>query len=169
VLAEKAFNISDVRFQARKSSIKRVVDSAVESTGLHFDRMKIYADIFQTTKYSAIEEFVKESDKLFLEFPPIKQIDMVEEFVPVISSNTVLVYGETLYKVIKKDFGGIECNFSDQIGFSKPDKNMFRFTKGAPKFHVGDNPITDGAAEKFGIQFIPIENYHQFKQYFKYL
>ena len=50
-----------------------------------------------------------------------------------------------------------QCNFSDIVGVSKPNGKMFTF-KTNPKIHIGDNPITDGACEKYGIKFININD-----------
>jgi FMN phosphatase YigB (HAD superfamily) len=167
-LAKKLFNFSEDKFQTRKTNIKKIIDSNVESYGLHYDRRKIYAEIFQTTSFSTIDFFITESDKLFLEFPPIQINELVTGITSVISSNTVLIYGDTLYKVIRKYFGPVFCNFSDVLRLSKPRKEMFTFTEGKVLFHVGDNPKTDGACEHYGIKFIPIEKYSDFKSTFKY-
>ena len=167
-LAKKLFNFSEEKFQSRKTHIKQIIDSNVELYGLHYDRRKIYADIFQTTSFSTIDSFITESDKLFLQFPPIQQIEMLSEMTCVVSSNTVLIYNDVMYKVIRKYFGPVFCNFSDVLRLSKPRKEMFTFTEGKVLFHVGDNPKTDGACEDYGIKFIPIEKYNNFKSTFKH-
>lgn len=168
-LAKKLFNFDSIKFQTRKGVIKEAVDEAVEKYGFHFNRKKIYMDIFQTTSLSTIEEFIKKSDKLFLEFPPIQLIEMVPNISGVVSSNTVLIYGDIMYKVIRKYFEPVVCNFSDELGLSKPRKEMFRFKVGEVFAHVGDNPKTDGACEKEGIKFVHISEYNNFKSQLKYL
>jgi len=171
-LAAKMFNIGAEAYLREKADKKRILDAAVESTGLHYNRLKIYSLILNTSKYGIIEEFIKKSDDLFLELPPKKINDFAPNAESVISSNTVLIYGDTLQKVINKEFGKTHCNFSDKIGFSKPNPEMFRFVglkASQPMFHVGDNLRTDGACVKSGIKFIPIEEYHEFKNYLKYL
>lgn len=171
-LAGEMFNMTPEVFIRQKSYKKIEIDTAVEATGLHFNRLKIYSRILNTSKYGLIESFIEKSNELFLLYPPQRINGLIENVNAVISSNTVLIYGDVLQKIVNKEFGRVHCNFSDKIGYSKPHPEMFRFVglkADQPMFHVGDNPRTDGACEKVGIKFIPVEEYSKFNEHLKYL
>ncbi len=169
---EKIFNLPAEKFLARRVEVKATIDKAVRDYGLQFDRIKLYADILQTTRFSAIENLISESDELFWKYPP--QIintppgGIVES---TICSNTNFIHSDVLKKFVKSEFGITTGNYSDMIGFSKPNDRMFQFLsqKIQPQFHVGDDMFTDSACKKVGIQFIHISDYGEFKKTIKYL
>lgn len=172
----KEFGIID--FAAKKETAKKTIDNIVEESGIHPDRIYYYKNLFPQLSYKQVEEFIEYSNHLFLLYPPnlkcsgtkatIKQLK--ENYRVYISSNTVFIYGDTLGKVIYDYFGIIKsnCNFSDEIGVSKPHGKMFEF-KTKPIYHVGDNLITDGAAEKFGIKHYHFNDKQNIITFWKHL
>lgn len=166
-LAHQFSGINPEDFLVMKDVIKKEFDTIVEQTGIQPDRVEAYRRIFPDLSIKEINSFIYYSDKLFLAYPPelipdSRQLmwDYLQEgFTPVISSNTVFIHGDVLGKIIWEEFHipMCQCNFSDILGVSKPNEKMFNF-KIKPTMHVGDNPITDGACEKFGIKFINIKD-----------
>lgn len=155
-----------VDFKARFKAIKLLTDEKVEARGIQPDRVELYHEMFPNWNRSIISEFIQYSDILFLKHPPIvieKMGELVEKWKNEgcklhICSNTVFIHGEVLSKVVFDLFGIVRsnCNFSDEVGYSKPHSSMFRFPR-KPDFHIGDNPITDGSCENVGIEYIKAE------------
>lgn len=170
-VAQKMFNIPAERYLSRRSTKKAIINQAVQTYGLHYDRTKIYADIMQTTRWSGIDTFILESDELFLKHPPLVMLELpLGNFEFTVSSNTCFIYSDILKKCIKKDFGINTGNYSDMIGLSKPNERMFQYSgqRVQPKFHVGDDIFTDSACKKVGVQFIHISEWDNFKDTLKY-
>jgi putative hydrolase of the HAD superfamily len=152
-------------FLEQKSQIKKEVDQIIEKTGIHPDRFKLYQKIFQNYSIRDIQSFILESDQLFLKYPPHfikKGVEKLEEFtklnyIPLISSNTVFIHSNILHQIIFNEFyiPKSNCNYSDILGVSKPNEDMFKF-RFKPTYHIGDNIITDGSCEKYNIKFLNI-------------
>ena len=173
-LVQEFTNLDEARWSETKNLAKKRLDELVEKTGIHPPRDNSYLMILQNLSLKERESFIKYSDELFLKYPPLKrepETDIVsilreKDYRVYISSNTVLIYGDVLSKVIFDNFGIIKknCNFSDEVGVSKPRKEMFDF-KIRPDFHIGDNLITDGASESFGIDHYHINKQQNFKTF----
>ncbi|MFI5145452.1 MAG: HAD family hydrolase, partial [Ignavibacteria bacterium] len=94
-------------------------------------------------------------------FDGVKDIlpELAKKYKLGITSDTAYTSGRILKKLLEKD-GLLECftgfTYSDEMGCSKPDPNMFRNTmwqlgsKAHETIHVGDNEYTDiqGAKEE---------------------
>ena len=175
-LAKEFFNIDEQEFHNSKNNIKKQVDYLVESAGLQLERVILYRKLIPNLNIKDCENFIRYSDELFLKHPPILRepetdiISILKEkgYRVYISSNTVFIYGKTLSKVIFDNFGIIHknCKFSDETQglVSKPSREMFDFEI-KPDWHIGDNLITDGASEEFGIKHYHINNKQNFKTF----
>lgn len=176
-LVQEFTSLSESRWFESKELAKKRLDQLVEKTGIHPPRNNTYMAILQNLSLKERESFIKYSDELFLKHPPIlrePETDIVSilrenDYRVYISSNTVLIYGNVLSKVIFDNFGIIakNCNFSDEVGVSKPRKEMFNFEI-KPSFHIGDNIITDGASNLFGIEHYHINKQQNFKTFLGY-
>lgn len=172
-LVKEYKDISWEDWNKSKTVLKKEADDIVEKHGVHLDRMDLYKKLLGLSGKDT-KDFISYSNELFLKFPPILRepdcdlISILKErdYRVYISSNTVLIYGDILGQVIYDNFGIIKknCNFSDQIGFSKPDEKMFKFPI-KPDWHIGDNIITDAASEKFGIKHYHINEQQDFKTF----
>lgn len=173
----KEFTGKDCKtFTENKNKAKKEIDNLVESQGIHPDRSRYYKTLLPQLSWREIDEFIQYSDRLFLEYRPQKrepETDIVQilrdkDIKSYISSNTVFIYGNVLKEVIYDYFKIIKtnCKFSDELGYSKPDKCMFDFPI-KPLFHIGDNIITDGASEKYGIKHYHINDKQNFKTFLK--
>lgn len=146
-----------------------------ERTGLNIDTNEIYLLILasldvpiQEIELSKLESFYAEAEKLFLNYKPTLIYSNISSYLKTIKSegislnvlsNTAFIKGFTLKKLIT--FYELEDCFdfqiySDECGFSKPNKNIFDLIhKEVPHIdksqilHVGDNEIADykGAIE----------------------
>lgn len=173
-LAQEFTSLNETRWLLAKNSAKKELDDLVEKTGIHPPRMNTYTKLLSTFNLQEIKDFINYSNELFLKYPPLlrePETDIVsilreKDYRVYISSNTVLIYGDVLSKVIFDNFGIIRknCNFSDEVGVSKPRKEMFDFNI-KPTWHIGDNLITDGASENFGIKHYHINQQQNFKTF----
>ena len=162
-LAESIFGIEPKKFLQEKSKLKLYTDYNVELYGVHFDRDKLYKSFLECSQVD-LDKFIYQSNELFLSNPPIRINDMIKGHYNIISSNTVFIYGDTLSKIFKED-DVKQFNFSDRLGVSKPNKEMFKLSLNEfPDFHVGDNPRTDGRCTNYGVSFIDVEFYENFKK-----
>lgn len=173
-LVKEYKDISWEDWTMKKIIVKTEADDMVERLGVHLDRMELYGKLLTDLSGKDKKDFINYSNELFLKFPPILRepdcdlISILKErdYRIYISSNTVLIYGDVLGKIIYDNFGIIKknCNFSDQLGVSKPDGKMFQFPI-KPDWHIGDNIITDGTSEKFGIKHYHINEKQNFKTF----
>lgn len=173
-LVREFTNLSEAQWTKEKTQIKKELDELVEATGIHPPRMNTYTKLLSTFNLQEIKDFISYSNELFLKYPPLirePETDIVsilreKDYRVYISSNTVLIYGDVLSKIIFDNFGIIRknCNFSNEIGVSKPRKEMFEFPI-KPTWHIGDNELTDGASENFGIKHYHINNEQNFKTF----
>lgn len=141
----------------------KIIIKENELKGIHTDRVFVYKNLLPSLSIKQIENFIDYSNELFLKYPPIvpqSSRDLVSYFKEqdvrcYVSSNTALVYGDVISKIIYNEFGIIKsnCKFSDGVGVCKPSEEMFQFPI-KPLFHIGDNIITDGASEKFGVKYL---------------
>ena len=152
-----------------------VCNTINERTGLNIDTNEIYLFILasldvpiQGIQLSKLEGFYTESERLFLSYKPTLIYSNTKDYLKIIKSegiginilsNTGFIKGFTLKKLMAF-YELEECfNFqiySDECGFSKPNKKMFDLVhKEVPHIdksqilHVGDNEIADykGALE----------------------
>lgn len=105
-------------------------------------------------------------EDVLLKYPPeyftgVNEVlpELAKKYKLGITSDTAYTSGRVLKKILEKD-GLLECfsgfTYSDEMGCSKPDPNMFRNTmwllgsKAHETIHVGDNEYTDiqGAKEE---------------------
>ncbi len=69
--------------------------------------------------------------------------EMSSQYQLVLSSNTLFLEGWVLREILDKlDISKYftKMNFSNELGFAKPNPLMYSNSK----YHIGDNPITDG-------------------------
>lgn len=146
-----------------------------ERTGLNIDTNEIYLLILASLglsiheiEISKLDGFYKESESLFLNYKPtliydntstyLKKIKSEEKSLNILS-NTAFIKGCTLRKLIAfyelEDYFDFQI-YSDECGFSKPNKKIFDLIhKEVPHIdksnilHVGDNEVADynGAME----------------------
>lgn len=165
-------------FSSRRRVIKNELDSLVELTGVQPNSDSYFWQLLPELTLNERRDFNHYSAELFLKHPPRlrePETNIVEElrrlgYRVYISSNTIFIGGDTLAKVVYENFGIIykNCNFSDIVGVSKPSGRMFEFEV-KPDFHIGDNLITDGASEKFGIKHYHINQEQNFKTFLERL
>ena len=150
---------------SKKKYYKKLADFEAENRGGQLERLMLNKLIFPNWTTKDIKQFMLLSDELFVEYPPINNlptlfIDKARQagYVIYISSNTVFTSGLALSRVIYDKFAipKVNCKFSDEIGKAKIDALMFDFEI-KPKFHIGDNPKTDGACELYGIRFLDVK------------
>lgn len=173
-LVQEFTSIKKEEWFKAKNFLKKQLDELVEKTGIHPPRESSYLEILPSLSIREREDFIRYSNELFLKYPPLlrePETDVVsilkeKDYKVYISSNTVLIYGDILSKVIFDKFGIIRknCNFSDELGVSKPDGRMFNFEI-KPTWHLGDNVLTDGASENHGIKHYHINNQQTFKTF----
>lgn len=164
-------------FADRRRGIKIELDALVEATGVQ-PKSEYFQRLLPELNLKQIKEFNSYSEELFLKNPPIlrePETDIIEELRRLdyriyISSNTIFISGNILGKVIYDNFGIVKknCNFSDLVGVSKPSKEMFDFEI-KPTSHIGDNLITDGASENFGIKHYHINKEQNFNTFLENL
>lgn len=156
-------------FKAAKVSL----DTKIEATGIQPTNLAIWEHLFYThlvpgmgATRGVMKKFYHDYQALALRYPPVMFNSGIEEglrrlsesFDLILSSNTLLINGTTLANVLKslglsKYFSSM--NFSDKLGCAKPNPRMY----GESKFHIGDNPITDGiGAENAGSTSIIIHS-----------
>lgn len=117
------------------------------------------------TRGDQIASFLEFYNQLFLEHPPLifddaqflfEKLLAAENYQLFILSNTILVTGETLDKFLQTTIlNNIPAFYSDSF-YSKPDRRAFEMLPAKPFLHVGDNPITDGGAAQFDIEFYQV-------------
>lgn len=149
----------------RKAHVKALANSLAETKGIQVSRLDMYHILLPNCSMRLIEEFINYSDEIFLYHQPInleasESIQKLKDlgYRIYVSSNTVLINGDTLSRVIYEKFGIIKsnCKFSDEVDAAKPNKAMFKFPI-KPSFHIGDNSITDGSCTNFDIRFIKVD------------
>jgi putative hydrolase of the HAD superfamily len=151
-----------------------------EKTGFNIDTFEIYYFILNAlnvnindVEIEKLSQFYKETELLFMRFKPdliypdiqflFKEIVEEEKTISILS-NTGFIKGATLRKLIS--YYDLENYFlfqiySDETGFSKPNKKMFQLVHNEIKkiksidkkevIHIGDNKIADyDGAIKFG-------------------
>jgi putative hydrolase of the HAD superfamily len=137
-------------FNLTKNSVEEIMFSFTETSrkynklnelsGLHVDAKILYADALNhfgieiyNDEITLLETKINE---LFLMYPPKLYSDDTLEILTLLKkkkkgllivSNTGFIRGETLFKVINSLFPKIfvSCIFSDEVGYSKPHKNIF--------------------------------------------
>ncbi len=158
-----------------------------EKTGLNIDTFEIYYIILEALnvnlnkiKIETLSEFYNESEKLFMKYKPdliynniqvlFNQITEKEKTISILS-NTAFIKGTTLRKLLKHyelDNFLLFQIYSDETGFSKPNKDIFQLVyneiekfKSIEKnkvLHIGDNKIADyDGAMKFGFDALLIK------------
>lgn len=166
LLQEFIKGVSKEEFLTKFKEKKRFSDKMAENHGVQVNRLDMYREMYPD-KWSIlqIQDFVAYSNELFLKYPPIpipEAVQLVKELknqghYVYVSSNTMFIHGHTLGKVIYDVFGITKhnCLFSNIVGVTKPNEAMFKFPV-KPDFHIGDNPLTDGKCEDYGIKFLEI-------------
>ncbi len=158
-----------------------------EKTGLNIDTFEIYYLILNALnvhisdiEIEKLSQFYKETELLFMKFKPdliyhriqllFKEIVEQEKTISVLS-NTAFIKGVTLRKLISyyelENYFSFQI-FSDEAGFSKPNKEIFQLVynqieilKSVEKkevLHIGDNIIADyNGAIEFGFDALLIK------------
>jgi len=158
-----------------------------EKTGLNIDTFEIYYLILNALNVNIsdieiekLSQFYKETELLFMKFKPdliyhriqllFKEIVEQEKTISVLS-NTAFIKGVTLRKLISyyelENYFSFQI-FSDETGFSKPNKEIFQLVynqieilKSVEKkevLHIGDNIIADyNGAIEFGFDALLIK------------
>jgi putative hydrolase of the HAD superfamily len=158
-LVQSYFRHWDIKdIEGRFSTIKRVADNKVESTGwqpkINWLWSGILLDIIFTSKLqreTILSELKKNYANLAIEDSPSLYADYTKDVLEemssryqlVLSSNTLFLEGWVLKRILDKlDISKYftKMNFSDELGVAKPNKLMYSDSK----YHIGDNPITDG-------------------------
>lgn len=161
------------KWELQLLALKKNVNQDVAKTGLHYDRIPIYKQVFLHQSPEEIDFFIAESNRLFLQYPPSLKDDFDvisylrnKEITCYICSNTLLIYADVLQQIVTAYFGiaAENCHFSDMLGISKPHPKMFHFPI-QTQFHLGDNPITDGACINAGIAFYHIYQHQNFRSF----
>ncbi len=158
-----------------------------EKTGLNIDTFEIYYLILEALNVNLnnieiekLGEFYNESEKLFMSNKPdliynniqvlFNQIIENEKTISILS-NTAFIKGTTLRKLLKHyelDNFLLFQIYSDETGFSKPNKEIFQLVcneigkfKSIEKnkvLHIGDNKIADyDGAMNFGFDALLIK------------
>lgn len=164
LLNELDSSITFEYWNSQKIFYKKIADIEAETNGKQLDRFELNKLIFPLWDTRKLKEFIFLSDELFVKYPPFDNLPLsfietvkILGYTLYISSNTVFTSGDALSKVIFNKFSipKNNCKFSDEVGRAKIDKSMFDFEI-KPKFHIGDNPKTDGASELYGIKFLDV-------------
>jgi putative hydrolase of the HAD superfamily len=151
-----------------------------EKTGLNIDTFEIYYLIlnalnvkFDEIGIEKLNQFYNEAELLFMKFKPVliypniqllfKQIVEQEKTISILS-NTAFIKGITLRKLMShyelNNYFSFQI-YSDEVGFSKPNKDIFQLVYNEIKsfkliekkevLHIGDNKIADyNGAINFG-------------------
>jgi FMN phosphatase YigB (HAD superfamily) len=152
--------------------VKHHFNEIIESIGWQPTQLQLFTYLFRQfdpnldifSKHDSkikIAFFAKEYQELALQYHPVifsdETIDFLEKLAInnelKISSNTLLIDGDTLFAVLKKLKISKYFNdmlFSDKTKVSKPNPLMF-----GSKYHIGDNPFTDEYGAKISSS-IPI-------------
>lgn len=158
-----------------------------EKTGLNIDTFEIYYLILNALNVNIndieiekLSQFYKETELLFMKFKPdliypkikllFEEIVEQEKTISVLS-NTAFIKGVTLRKLMSyyelENYFSFQI-FSDETGFSKPNKEIFQLVynqieilKSVEKkevLHIGDNIIADyNGAIEFGFDALLIK------------
>lgn len=175
ILVNKLDPTIDVnKWEQYLKEVKAKFNFQVEREGIHCDRKEIYKEVFINQSEAEIDDFIQQSDELFLKYPPLlkdKSFDIIaylkaRDIQCYICSNTVLIYSNVLLPVVYNYFKIMAqyCHFSDVLGTSKPNMRMFDFPF-KPDFHVGDNLITDGSCINYDINFYHINETQNFQTF----
>jgi FMN phosphatase YigB (HAD superfamily) len=159
---------------------KDELNAIIESTGWQPDENLIFSLLFskltRTTGHSwkkdYIETFMNRYQHLAHRYPPTIYSPDTENYLSLLSrkakliasSNTMFLKGITMQLILQKI--GIweyfqSALFSDEVGASKPSKDMFMVSKElniSTDYHIGDNIYTDGASSDFGSEPIIIHS-----------
>lgn len=158
-----------------------------EKTGLNIDTFEIYLLIIKALKVKVdkingdhLNQFYQETELLFMNYKPLlidpniillfEEIKSKNKTINILS-NTGFIKGHTLRKLIShyelENYISFQI-YSDETGFSKPNKEMFQLVFNQIKslkliekkevLHIGDNKIADyNGAIKFGFDALLIK------------
>jgi len=154
--------------------VKNKENKVVEIYGNQPDTKSLVAKIFYVIQETLLnkrnkidlDSFIRDHNNLMLDYPPIIIENTLEVFEKLfndnhkigIVSNTMMTPGFVLREILSKN--GVSKYltyreiFSDERGYSKPH-NIFIHNA---DWHVGDNPITDGACIEYGIKYYQINS-----------
>ena len=157
---------------------KEKLNYIVEATGAQPSKHTIFNLLFKELglkyDYTRVSKgFVDDYQALALEYAPeiystetllyLQKLSSIAELH--LSSNTMFIQGLTLFQIFQKI--GLNryitsYNFSDKVGKSKPHPSMYNVNHEFSKYHIGDNPLTDGSAPSLlGINSIIINSNNQ--------
>lgn len=151
-----------------QKSIKMEHDLIMETYGTQPDHMHLFAEMCLKLDIPSkhLVDFESWYQKAFLKNLPtlyskdtLNVLDMIHteyDFVGTISSNTLSIRPSTMQTMV--EVLGIgkyikTVRYSGNMKCSKPDIRMFNTLS---KYHVGDNPVTDGACINAGVEFYQI-------------
>ena len=158
-----------------------------EKTGLNIDTFEIYYLILNAlnvkindVEIEKLSGFYKETESLFMKFKPdliypkiqllFQEIVEQEKTISILS-NTAFIKGVTLRKLMSyyelENYFSFQI-YSDETGFSKPNKKIFQLVFNEIKsfkslekkevLHIGDNKIADyNGAIKFGFDALLVK------------
>lgn len=135
---------------------KNQLNNIIENTGWQPSEEVIFKLLFTKLNsgyedFTFIKDFIDDYQKLAIQITPSLYSQDTSKYLKLLSqenllqlsSNTMLINGNSLEKVLEK-LELIEyfdrLYFSDRVGFSKPNFIMY----GNSDFHIGDNILTDG-------------------------
>ena len=135
---------------------KNQLNNIIENTGWQPNEEVIFKLLFTKLNsgyedFTFLKDFINDYQNLAIEITPSLYSNDTSKYLKLLSqenflqlsSNTMLINGNSLEKVLDK-LELIEyfdrLYFSDQLGFSKPNSIMY----GNSDFHIGDNILTDG-------------------------
>jgi len=153
-IANKTSNEISTRFKL----IEELIDFSNETSGNNIPSTSVMAMqlmfLSDEDKYftaNNLKYYSKDLTDSFLKYPPFLYDEHTYTVLNnlkndghelYIISNTVLIQGQILKKVLKLhniEHLFNECIFSDEVGISKPNSNIFLNVD----YHVGDNPFAD--------------------------
>lgn len=135
----------------------------------------LYKDLFESCGIHLgnyeLKYIINRINRLFIKYPPSLTpgcIETIRMFLKskcnvYICSNTMFIDGKTIQKLIDKTFGKgrIKGFYSDEIGYSKPNKEVFKILNNHEvNLHVGDTVETDGECVKYGIPYFKFNYYN---------
>ena len=154
---ELPISYNEVVLKKNWYEVKKEADFLVENFGVQPDLHTLWAKLFSNlgiklNNFNKIKEFNSLYQSLFLKYPPffLNGCDYLKNNSNLcISSNTLFTQGKTLNKFLQSRGVNLPSKYSDCLNYSKPHSKMFWNTA----YHIGDNSLTDGACEKYGIKF----------------
>jgi len=140
-LTAQYFSCTEIISNYNFKSIKNGLNLIIERTGWMPEKqliIKLLDSYFNPSGKDLLKtlEFYKEYQNLAIKYPPLLYSDetkeilkkLSEEHTLILSSNTMLLESETLFLIINnfKFFNYFEeCNFSNDLKVSKPNKKMY--------------------------------------------